>query len=221
MQNHATPCKIKQNHVMPKSSKCHAKNRNKIFLRSVYTYIDIRTRGTAQNRAKKAILRPLRARIPGENARPSKKNWTRKKRMASWARQRQQITEAADGGARACTGADGAVVQTCGADRAALAADRRAGQHYYSHLGLRPPSKDFDNNHPLSERAQRLPCCGAEEACAPCRARYNKYLVHVPVIVRGRRRSLSARTGGERAGRRMTRTWPPYGEQVRSGSGNK
>ena len=30
--------------------------------------------------------------------------------MASWARQRQQITEAADGGARARTGADGAVV---------------------------------------------------------------------------------------------------------------
>ena len=29
--------------------------------------------------------------------------------MASWARQQQQITEAADGGARACTGADGAV----------------------------------------------------------------------------------------------------------------
>ena len=25
----------------------------------------------------------------------------------------------------------------------------RAGQHYYSHLGLRPPSKDFDYNQPL------------------------------------------------------------------------
>ena len=23
------------------------------------------------------------------------------------------------------------------------------GQHYYSHLGLRPPSKDFDYNQPL------------------------------------------------------------------------
>ena len=39
---------------------------------------------------------------------PTKK-WPRKKRMASWARQQQQITEAADGGARACTGADGAI----------------------------------------------------------------------------------------------------------------
>ena len=25
----------------------------------------------------------------------------------------------------------------------------RAGQRYYSHLGLRPPSKDFDYNQPL------------------------------------------------------------------------
>ena len=25
----------------------------------------------------------------------------------------------------------------------------RAGQHYYSHLGLRPPSRDFDYNQPL------------------------------------------------------------------------
>ena len=25
----------------------------------------------------------------------------------------------------------------------------RAGQHYYFHLGLRPPSKDFDYNQPL------------------------------------------------------------------------
>ena len=46
---------------------------------------------------------------PGRMRQP-KKNWARKKRMASWARQRQQITEAADGGARARTGADGAVV---------------------------------------------------------------------------------------------------------------
>ena len=76
--------------------------------------------------------------------------------MASWARQRQQITEAADGGARARTGADGAVVlnlrRGAGAYALLSRADgqlTRAGQHYYSHLGLRPPSKDFDYNQPL------------------------------------------------------------------------
>ena len=76
--------------------------------------------------------------------------------MASWARQRQQITEAADGGARARTGADGAVVLNLRRGPGAYAllsrADgqlTRAGQHYYSHLGLRPPSKDFDYNQPL------------------------------------------------------------------------
>ena len=95
----------------------------------------------------------------GENARPTKKNWPRKKGMASWARQRQQITEAADGGARACTGADGAVVLNLRRGPGAYAllsrADgqlTRAGQHYYSHLGLRPPSKDFDYNQPLVVR---------------------------------------------------------------------
>ena len=94
--------------------------------------------------------------MAGENARPGKKNWARKKRMASWARQRQQITEAADGGARARTGADGAVVLNLRRGPGAYAllsrADgqlTRAGQHYYSHLGLRPPSKDFDYNQPL------------------------------------------------------------------------
>ena len=63
--------------------------------------------------------------------------------MASWARQRQQITEAADGGARARTGADGAVVLNLrrgpGAYTLLSRADgqlTRAGQHYYSHLGL-------------------------------------------------------------------------------------
>ena len=70
-----------------------------------------------------------------------KKNWPRKKRMASWARQRQQITEAVDGGARARTGADGAVVLNLrhgpGACALLSRADgqlTRAGQHYYSHL---------------------------------------------------------------------------------------
>ena len=98
----------------------------------------------------------------GENARPTKKNWPRKKRMASWARQRQQITEAADGGARARTGADGAVVLNLRRGPGAYAllsrADgqlTRAGQRYYSHLGLRPPSKDFDYNQPLIREMRR------------------------------------------------------------------
>ena len=80
--------------------------------------------------------------------RPGKKNWPRKKRMASWARQRQQITEAADGGARARTGADGAVVLNLRRGPGAYAllsrADgqlTRAGQHYYSHLGLAAPQQ--------------------------------------------------------------------------------
>ena len=72
-----------------------------------------------KNRVKK--LPVIRARM-AENA-PTKKNWARKKRMASWARQRQQITEAADGGARARTGADCAVVLGL---RAALARGRAA-----------------------------------------------------------------------------------------------
>ena len=55
----------------------------------------------------------------GQSAWPSKKTWPRKKRMASWARQRQQITEAADGLAR---GRLGAVVRCS------------PGQHYHSHL---------------------------------------------------------------------------------------
>ena len=55
---------------------------------------------------------------------------------------------------------------------AALRADgqlTRTGQHYYSHLGLRPPSKDFDYNQPLIcegpndyARAEKLAPCRAE-----------------------------------------------------------
>ena len=100
----------------------------------------------------KAIL-PDHTCTYGWGARPSKKNWTRKKRLASWARQRQQITEAADGGARARTGADGAVALNLlrgpGAYAQLSRADgqlTRAGQHYYSHLGLRPPT------HPRAQR---------------------------------------------------------------------
>ena len=100
-----------------------------------------------QKPCKKLFSPAIRAGIP-ENARPGKKNWPRKKRMASWARQRQQITEAADGGARARTGADGAVVLHLrrGPEAYALLSRAdgqltRAGQRYYSHLGLRPPNK--------------------------------------------------------------------------------
>ena len=115
--------------------------------------------------------------MAGENA--TKKNWARKKRMASWARQRQQITEAADGGARARTGADGAVVLNLRRGPGAYAllsrADgqlTRAGQHYYSHLGLRPPSKDFDYNQPSARGPTTTSCCatGRRSSCAPCRA---------------------------------------------------
>ena len=52
MQNHATPCK---NHVMPKSSNVKKKTCKKLFFPAI------------------------RASIPGESARPSKKNWPRKK----------------------------------------------------------------------------------------------------------------------------------------------
>ena len=51
-------------------------------------------------------------------------------------------------GARGRTTADGSV----GAYALLARTDgqlTRAGQHYYSHLGLRPPTKDFDYNQPL------------------------------------------------------------------------
>ena len=151
--------------------------------------------------------------------------------MASWARQRQQITEAADGGARARTGADGAVVLNLrrgpGAHALLSRADgqlTRAG-HYYSHLGLRPPSKDFDYNQPLIREgpndyillrngqkklvrslqggAHRLTKLGKGFFRDKC----YEYLVHVPVIIRGRRRSgRNAGAGHER------RDWLPVNE---------
>ena len=73
------------------------------------------------------------------------------KKMASWARQQQQITEAADGAYALLLRADGQLTQ--------------AGQRYYSHLGLRPPSKDFDYNQPLIRKGPNN-CNGL---CAPCR----------------------------------------------------
>ena len=63
-----------------------------------------------------------------------------------------------------------------GSLRAALARGRaaaRAGQHYYSHLGLRPPSKDFDYNQPLiREKPNNTSCCATGRSlCVPCRRR--------------------------------------------------
>ena len=123
-QNHAKPCNTMQN----QAKSCHAKIKqcekivqNELFLRSVHTCTPCSNssfqRKTVRNKLPTICTDP-------ESARPGKKNWPRKKRMASWARQRQQITEAADGGARACTGADGAVVP--GGQRAALARGRAA-----------------------------------------------------------------------------------------------
>ena len=123
MQNHAT-----QNRAKRARPPAHIRRGH--FRKNV----EIRKWGNAeaQNRAKRAIL-PVRnctdglgecesptkrnkspsEQMPPENKRGAaeQQNWTRKKRMASWARQRQQIMEAAAGGARACT-ADGAVALT-------------------------------------------------------------------------------------------------------------
>ena len=162
------------------------------------------------------------------------KNWARKKRMASWARQRQQITEAADGGARARTGADGAVVLNLrrgpGAYALLSCADGQltwAGQRYYSHLGLRPPSKDFDYNQPLIREGPNdyiLLRNGQKKLVRSLqggnrrltklgkgffRDKYYEYLVHVPVIIRGRQRSgRNAGAGYER------RDWLPVNERA-------
>ena len=74
-------------------------------------------------------------------------------------------TTTADGGARACTGADGAVVLNLRAARepALLRKLTRAGQHCCSH-GLRPPSKGLQPAYPQGQRLLR------NGLCAPCRA---------------------------------------------------
>ena len=148
------------------------------------------------------------------------KNGHVKKRMASWARQRQQITEAADGGARARTAADGAVVLNLRRGPGAYAllsrADgqlTRAGQHYYSHLGLRPPSKDFDYNQPLIREGPNdyiLLCNGRKKLVRSLqggehrltklgkgffRDKYFECLVHAPVIIRGSAQRAERRGG--------------------------
>ena len=101
----------------------------------------------------------------------------------------------------------------------------RAGQHYYSHLGLRPPSKDFDYNQPLiregpndyillrnGQKKLVRSLQGGEHRLTKLgkgffRDKYYEYLVHVPVIIRGRRRSgRNAGAGYER------RDWLPVNE---------
>ena len=101
----------------------------------------------------------------------------------------------------------------------------RAGQHYYSHLGLRPPSKDFDYNQPLIREGPNdyillrngrkklvRSLQGGEHRLTKLgkgffRDKFYEYLVHVPVIIRGRRRSgRNAGAGYER------RDWLPVNE---------
>ena len=83
----------------------------------------------------------------------------------------------------------------------------RAGQHYYFHLGLRPPSKDFNCNQPLIREGPNdyiLLRNGQKKLVRSLQGeehrltklgkgffhdKYYEYLVHVPVIIRGRRRS--------------------------------
>ena len=222
MQHHAKSSKIM-------SCKNHAKIvQNELLVSSVYRHTDYTNSIFQRKTVQKA---PDHLHRSGECA-ANQKNWPRKKRMASWARQRQQITEAADGGARARTGADGAVVlnlrRGAGAYALLSRADgqlTRAGQRYYSHLGLRPPSKDFDYNQPLiregpndyillrnGQKKLVRSLQGGEHRLTKLgkgffRDKYYEYLVHVPVIIRGRRRSgRNAGAGYER------RDWLPVNE---------
>ena len=123
------------------------------------------------------------------------------------------------------TTADGSVVLNLhrGAGAYALLARTdgqltRAGQRYYSHLGLRPPTKDFDYNQPLIREGPNdyiLLRNGQEKLVrslegdgehrltklgkAFFRDKYYEYLVHVPVVIRAaggtRARPTSGKTG--------------------------
>ena len=160
--------------------------------------------------------------------------------MASWARQRQQITEAADGGARARTGADGRaeLAARTGGLRAALARGRAADP------AGRPPSKNFvqpaqgPNDYILLRNGQKKlvrSLQGGEHRLTKLgkgffHDKYYEYLVHVPVIVRGRRRSgRNAGAGYERRdwlpvnelGGAMTRHPAHLTSRWRSGSGSR
>ena len=151
----AQSSKIMQNHVMPKSSKCHAQIvQNELLLQAVHTCTPwSNSIFSAPNRAKKAILPGLDGQVyPGRMRGRAKKTGPVKKRMASWARQRQQITEAADGGARACTGADGAVVLNLrrGPGACALPAASQQGLR----LQPAPHPRGAQRLHPAAQRAE-------------------------------------------------------------------
>ena len=132
------------------------------------------------------------------------------------------------------TGADGAVVLNLRRGPGAYAllsrADgqlTRAGQHYYSHLCLRPPARTSTTTSPSSKRGpttatgRSSSLQGGEHRLTKLgkgfRDKYYKYLVHVPVIIRGRRRSgRNAGAGyerrtGERAGRGNEAPGAPHG----------
>ena len=107
--------------------------------------------------------------------------------------------------------------------RAALARGRAADPGgpalYYSHLGLRPPSKDFDYNQPLIREGPNdyILLRNAQKKLVRSlhrltklgkgffRDKYYEYLVHVPVIIRGRWRRRNAGAGYERSGERAGR----------------
>ena len=207
------PSTIKQCKTMQNS--CHAMRKivqNEILLQAVHTCTPCSNSiFSAQNRVKSS--RPY-VHVSGRMRQP-KKNWARKKRMASWARQRQQITEAADGGARARTGADGAVVLNLRRGRAALGRQLRAlppgPAASQQGLRLQPAPHPRGAQRLLRNGQKKLvrSLQGGEHRLTKLgkgffRDKYYEYLVHVPVIIRGRRRNAGA--GYER------RDWLPVNE---------
>ena len=101
-----------------------------------------------------------------ENARPSKKNWARKKRMASWARQRQR------GRGRRRPGSHG------------------GGWSRRAEPALHPAAQRAEEARALQGGEHRLTKLGK----GFFRDKYYEYLAHAPVIIRGRR--CSGRNAG-------------------------
>ena len=200
MQHHAKSSKIM-------SCKNHAKIvQNE--LSSVYRHTDY----TNRIFQRKTVRNKLHTCTDPEDARPTKKTGPVKK---EWQVGRdndsrsRSLRTAAPGLARGRM--DGAVVLNLRRGPGAYAllsrADgqlTRAGQHYYSHLGLRPPSKDFDYNQPLiregpndhillrnGQKKLVRSLQGGEHRLTKLgkgffRDKCYEYLVHVPVIIRGR-----------------------------------
>ena len=180
--------------------------------------------------------------------RQPKKNWARKKRMASWARQQQQITEAADGGARACTGADGAVVLNLrrgpGACALLLRADGQLTRaDNFSHLdlqGLRPQQpliRAGPNDNILLRNGQKKlvrSLQGGKHRLTKLgkgffRDKHHENLVHVrdhpwqaaQRAERGRGPRAQGLAAGERAGRGHEAPGTSRRSRWRSGSGSR